>query len=132
MEKNAFSLTELLIVVVVIAILASVGFPEYLKVIEKGRSAEARTILGNIRSAEAAYYLEYNQYTNNPTALQFSLPSSCAATHYFSYGISVAGTSFTATANRCTSGGKFPNSALGAYALNITQLGVLGGNQTIL
>lgn len=132
MEKNGFTLTELLIVVVVISILASVGFPEYLKVMEKGRSSEARTILGQIRSGETAYYMEYNQFTNNAAALQFSVPSSCSATHYFSYGISVSGTTFTATAARCTASGKFPNSAIGAYSLNITDQGVLGGNATIL
>ena len=127
-NQAGFTLLELIVTVIIIAILASIALPRYIRVVEKGRSAEARDILGQIRSAEIAYSLENNdQYTTSLTLLQISIPSgTCNSDYYFRYSLAGGGASFTATADRCTSGGKPPNAGSG-YQLNITQNGVLGG-----
>jgi len=127
-KLTGFTLTELIVVVVVIGVLASIAFPRYVFVAEKSRTSEARNILGQIREAEMGYFLEYDTYTTNIALLSLGLPTSCNTSFYFSYGVSGGGASFTATATRCTSGGKRPNSPGGtAYVVNITQNGVLGG-----
>lgn len=117
---------EVLVVVIIITILASIGLPRYIRVAEKGRSAEARNILGNIRAAETAYYLEYNTFTTSLSALQVGVPTSCNTSYYFNYSIPSAGSTFTAQANRCTSGGRSPD-AVTSFVLNLTDSGVLGG-----
>ncbi|MDD5130223.1 MAG: prepilin-type N-terminal cleavage/methylation domain-containing protein, partial [Candidatus Omnitrophica bacterium] len=44
--KKGFTLVELIIVVIIVGILASIGLTQYNKVVEKSRAAEARMILG--------------------------------------------------------------------------------------
>ena len=123
-----FTLTEIMIVVVIIGVLASIAWPRYILVAEKSRTAEAKDVLGRIRASEIAYYFEYDAYATNITLLSLDIPTSCNATFYYNYSIGGGGASFTAKANRCTAGGKSPDSPGGInYELNMTQNGTLGG-----
>ncbi len=65
-KKRGFTLLELLMVVIIIAILASIALPQYLKASEKSRASEALTMLGAIREAEFRYKAQSptNIYTN--------------------------------------------------------------------
>jgi type IV pilus assembly protein PilE len=124
---TGFTLLEMMIVVVVIGVLASIALPRYVRVVEKGRSAEARHVLGLIRDSELAYYLDVDSYTTSLTALGVQVPTACNASYYFSYGIAGGGSTFTATATRCTgANGKRPGGTT-AFVLNITPAGALGG-----
>ncbi|MEI6631718.1 MAG: type IV pilin-like G/H family protein [bacterium] len=112
--KRGFTLLELIIVIIIIGVLGALGFIQYTKVVEKGRSAEAKDILGQMRSAQAAYMQEKNTYAAAMTDLIVSAPTTCTSTHYFSYATD--GTSATAT--RCSASGKTPDSTT-AYTINI-------------
>ncbi len=107
--KKGFTLLELIVVIIIIGILATLGFSQYAKVVEKGRTAEAKAILGQIRTAQAAYYLERNTFANSISDLAVGAPSACAATHYFNYSTLGDNTTYNATATRCTGSGKTPN-----------------------
>jgi prepilin-type N-terminal cleavage/methylation domain-containing protein len=120
--KKGFTLLELIVVVIIIGILATLGFTQYVKMVEKGRTAEAKTTLGQIRSAQMAYYLEYGAYTPTFTNLIVDSPTACAASHWFSFATDAT----TATATRCTASGKSPN-AIAVYSITLTHVGVFGG-----
>ena len=60
--KRAFTLIELLIVVIIVGILATVALPQYTKVVEKARWTEAASMLGSIRKAALIYYAEHGDY----------------------------------------------------------------------
>ncbi len=107
--KKGFTLLELIVVIIIIGILATLGVTQYGKVIEKMRGAEAKTILGSIRSNAAAIYMQYNNDCTTCTAANLSVsttppdyPSACATTHYFSYAVTAAATGITTVATRCT------------------------------
>ncbi len=65
MGKSGFTLVELLIVVALIGILATIGTPTYFKMLQKSRQAEAKGYLGAIYVAETAFRAEYNFYGNH-------------------------------------------------------------------
>ncbi|NQT46095.1 MAG: prepilin-type N-terminal cleavage/methylation domain-containing protein [Candidatus Omnitrophica bacterium] len=54
--KKSFTLIELLIVVIIVGILATVALPQYQKVVKKARWTEAVSMLGAIRKACEIYY----------------------------------------------------------------------------
>ncbi|MCM8780686.1 MAG: prepilin-type N-terminal cleavage/methylation domain-containing protein [Candidatus Omnitrophica bacterium] len=121
--KKGFTLLELIVVIIIIGVLATLGFTQYTRVVEKGRTAEAKTILGQLRTAEVAYYQENGSYTTIAN-LPVEAPTACTTTHYFSY--SCAAATGTCTATRCTAGGKTPQSTL-AYIIALDITGNWGG-----
>lgn len=85
-KRTGFTLLELLLVVIILGILASLGITQYTKVIEKSRAAEAKMVLGQMRTAQEARKLEYGNYTATFDDLGLSLTSgSCDGNHYFKY-----------------------------------------------
>jgi len=62
--KKGFTLLELMIVVIIVGILASLAMPRFINAANKAREAEAKNMLGAIRSSQLRYYLENNAYTD--------------------------------------------------------------------
>jgi prepilin-type N-terminal cleavage/methylation domain-containing protein len=120
--RKGFTLIELIVVIIIVGILASVGMSQYTKVVEKGRAAEARLILGSLRTAEIAENMENGAYATVAN-LGVGAPTACVTTHYFSYACTTAG---LCTATRCTSGGKTPNGTSYTKTLDAAT-GVWGG-----
>jgi len=129
-RKRAFTLVELIVVVVILSVLLTVSSSMYFDINEKSRSAEAKNILAHIRAAEELYRLENiaaYKHTNSLGDLAVDVPVNCSqASHYFSYSVPSADhTHFTARADRCRAGGgKIPGSAYD-YNLTINETGVL-------
>ena len=60
-KSSAFTLIELLIVIVIIAILASVAFPVTALVMEQARRSEANNEVTQLKAAIGSYELEYSK-----------------------------------------------------------------------
>jgi type IV pilus assembly protein PilE len=63
-RARGFTLIELMITVVIVAILASVAWPSYQGYLQRGRRAEAQTLMLDIVNKEQQYLLDARQYTN--------------------------------------------------------------------
>jgi prepilin-type N-terminal cleavage/methylation domain-containing protein len=117
--RKAFTLIELIVVIIIVGILASVGLTQYSKAVERSRKAEAKMNLGVLRKTAIAYRLEngtINGITNADLGIGTGaneIPSACRSTHYFYYTTAgeVNDPVINLYAMRCTSGGKTPNAA---------------------
>jgi prepilin-type N-terminal cleavage/methylation domain-containing protein len=94
-HSKGFTLVEVLIVVIIIGILASIGIPQFADSIEKAKGGEARAGMGHIQTGEKIYYAEKEIYTTNLSDLDINLTQ-----HYWSFTIVTAPNKFTVTATR--------------------------------
>jgi len=78
-RKAGFTLLELLMVVIIIAILASLALPQYLRTVAKARRSEALNVLATIRSAEMRYQAQSGQFSSDFTNLDLDYKDNAAA-----------------------------------------------------
>ena len=63
-QQRGFTLVELSVVVIIVAVLATVGYVSYRRHVVTSRISEATDIVGNIRSAQTAYKSESGVYAD--------------------------------------------------------------------
>lgn len=61
-DTSGFTLTELLVVIVIIGILAALTIPKFLNVTTSAKMTEAKVMLKQLYSLQRAYYLENDTY----------------------------------------------------------------------
>ncbi len=110
---KGFTLLELLIVVIIVGILASLAIPQYLKTTEASKATEAYNNLSSVRKAQLAYYGIRQNYTTNFNELSIENPNNIplvtnGGNRYFAY--TSDGTSTNIFPLRATrSGGTYNN-----------------------
>lgn len=140
-HKNGFTLTEILIVVAILGILASLAIPRLFPQTERARAAEAIGMLSAIRQGEEAFRLARGTYqtisappyvVNEWAQIGMEVPLVAANNGpFFNYSVTVGGggTTFTATADRqnVTPGGpEYSGGTTDEITLN--QAGAWGGD----
>jgi prepilin-type N-terminal cleavage/methylation domain-containing protein len=86
-SEKGFTLVELMIVVVIIGILASIAIPKFSAMISKAKSTEAKSILNQIISLEVSYYYSNSTYAAfdniDVPAIDFQLPANAKFDYKF-------------------------------------------------
>ena len=104
--KNGFTLIELMIVVVIIGILASLALPRFMRTSVKAKQSEAKLNLKQIYTMENAYRQEKDTYYPGDGSTVFAHGGEAFASlgveimfpAYYSYSITGTTTTFSATA----------------------------------
>jgi len=109
---SGFTLTELLIVVIIIAVLATLSLPMLLKSIEKAKVGEAISNLNLIRTGQKIYFLETAEFSNTLNRLNIENPNDQGSRYFYYTMPSADASDFTAKATR---GGYGAQTAPGGY-----------------
>jgi type IV pilus assembly protein PilE len=68
----AYTLTEILVVLVIIGILVLLALPNLMPLITKAKSTEAKMQLEHVHQLEKGYYYEHSKYSNNLPEIGFT------------------------------------------------------------
>ena len=90
-QQKGFSLTELMIVVAIIGILATIAIPKFMSYQAKAKQTEAKNNLVAIHTGEIAYFAENNGYIDDFNAIGFGISGS-SQRYYYEIGKSNVGT----------------------------------------
>lgn len=74
-NKNicAFTLIEMLVVVLIIGILSAIALPQYQRAVTKARGTNLQTVLAEVVRASNAYYLQYRKWPTSFSQLDLKL-----------------------------------------------------------
>jgi len=125
--KRGFTLLELVIVIIVIGILVAMALPQFTRMAERGRVAEAKAGLDMIRKAEGIWYAENSAYTADmtTTGLGKDIPEiSTLPVTEWTYLVVTGLNTFTATATRV-------RGENAAATITIDNTGVVGGTHPL-
>lgn len=126
-QQSGFSLIELMVVVAIIAILVTIGYPLYTEQAKKGRRVEGRDALLAIAQAEERAYTVNGAYNMSIPNLSVSGVVSCDNNgNCFSedrnyYAVTVSGTASSFTATATARGGQASDTD--CTSMSINQLG---------
>jgi type IV pilus assembly protein PilE len=121
-KQRGLTLIELMVVVAVMAIIASVAYPLYTAQVQKSRRADAKVALQTIALAQERFFTINGEYTGGLSTLQIGTTSEQG---YYDLSITLAGgdnEQFTATADAVSSGAQGGDSDCAQFTID--QLGV--------
>ena len=125
-RPGGFTLIELMVVVAVAALLATVAYPSYVNQVRKSRRADAKTALLDLAARQERFFSINNTYTSNGSNLGYAgaFPQNVLTGSTAYYQLNVTAASATAYTLSATPIGDQTADPCGSYGLDQS------GNQT--
>jgi len=125
-KQRGFTLIELMIVVVIIAILAAMAIPRFMRASVRGKQTEARLILKQIYTMQRAYRQENDTYypggggtvVGQPGGVFSALHVEIMPAVYYSYSITGDAAGFTAVAGSKSATGLDDDPTLDVWSID--------------
>lgn len=92
MMKKGFTLVELLIVIIIIGILATMAVPQYQKMVDRARRSEAISMLGSLATGSLLYWQEHNAFPTTITIANLDITLGTSSTWTYAAGTHVKDT----------------------------------------
>ena len=128
-KSKGFTLIELLVVVLIIGILAAIAVPQYFKVVEKSKAAEANAWIAAVTGAQESYLNKMGTYcivNGCLTAFDVGIPAAASLKYFdatMSAGAIPGGVDWQATMTRGSGSGGAGGAYYGAYTMVYTHSG---------
>jgi type IV pilus assembly protein PilE len=119
-RRNGFTLVELMIVVVVLAIITAIAYPSYTGHVRKARRATAQAALVDVGAKEQAYLLERRAYATTLADLSFATPQEITGAYTITLAVDNAASPMTFVATATPINGQ---AAGGEQTLTLNQSG---------
>ena len=142
-KSRGFTLTEIMIVVAIIGILAAIAYPSYQDSVRKSRRADARAVVMEAAQFMERFYTENFCYSNRrtptgcngaavalPAPLTVSPSGSAAGTQYYNITLTnLAATTFTL--NAAPTGVQSSDTGCGTLSLTNTGAKTVSGSKPV-
>ena len=125
---SAFTLIELVTVIIIISVLAAIAVPTYNLITEKSRTAEAKTTLRAILDAQRRFAFKHDQYANSLSKLDIELDSQG---NYYSFSLSADNPQPNNSNNDEVIAVATRNSPGPVYSINITERGSIDDSTVV-
>lgn len=123
--ETGFTLIELMIVIVVVAVLVAVGYPSYQDHVIKTRRSDAKNMLMDVASRQEQYYMDNSTYT---TLSNLGYSANTVSSENGHYNVSVTASDATSYTLQAVPQGSQASDPCGNFTLN--NLGVKGVSGT--
>lgn len=113
---RGYTITEILIVVAILGIIAAIGYPQYQNYVREARRADGHAALTRIAAQQERFFADNNIYTADLTDLGYGGATTLSLDGHYLVASAVAGASFTLTAT--PQGNQTADTACPAMTLN--------------
>ena len=104
---SAFTLSELLVVLVIVGILISIAIPAFMPLIANAKSVEAKQQLKHLHSLQRVYFYEYSTFSDELLRIGFEQTIALDGTNQNKYDVEIVSATNTTFLARATANKDF-------------------------